>query len=329
MRKLFVLILFLFLSTFLYASQFTTNYNLEIPSIGARDWQPAISRDIISLDTIMGTGSAVQATHTTQLTILSNDAVIQDQKIQILSNDTVIQDQKIAIISSDSAINLASQNLKIQIISNDISIYPPVIISRDYGIISRDVGVVKTSIPSYPLSIANGGTASAVGYTVVSNDVAALKLGGTSKFVQVVNTQTGAVASGTTSIPNDDTIPANTEGDQYMSLAITPTSATNVLKIDVVFNHNCGNGGSRQAVALFQDTTGPALAVAHFNVYDASVGNCVTFTHYMVAGTTSATTFKVRAGANSGQTTTFNGNGGNRLYGGVMASSITIMELVP
>ena len=51
----------------------------------------------------------------------------------------------------------------------------------------------------------------------------------------------------------------------------------------------------------------------------------------MTAGTTSETTFKVRAGAStSGQSLFFNGKGGGsagRQYGGVMASSITITEL--
>ncbi len=47
--------------------------------------------------------------------------------------------------------------------------------------------------------------------------------------VQVVNTQDGAVATGTTVLPWDDTIPQNTEGDQYMSLSITPTNASNKL----------------------------------------------------------------------------------------------------
>ena len=49
MKKLFI-ILSLFITTSLYASQFTTNLNLEIPAIGDRDWQPVISRDIISID---------------------------------------------------------------------------------------------------------------------------------------------------------------------------------------------------------------------------------------------------------------------------------------
>src|SRR5574341_1372572 len=50
--------------------------------------------------------------------------------------------------------------------------------------------------------------------------------------LQVRRTQTGAVATGTTVAVHDDSIPQNTEGDQYMSQAITPTSAINRLMIE-------------------------------------------------------------------------------------------------
>jgi hypothetical protein len=84
-----------------------------------------------------------------------------------------------------------------------------------------------------------------------------------------------------------------------------------------------------EAVALFQDSTADALAVGFSFYSDPTVGVAIGFTHYMTAGTTSATTFKVRAGGHSAGTTTFNGQGGARKYGGVSASSITITEIVP
>lgn len=143
--------------------------------------------------------------------------------------------------------------------------------------------------------------------------------------IQVVNTQTGAVATGTTAVANDDTIPQNTEGDQYMSLAITPTNASNKLKIDVVLFGQCG-GANDSICALFQDTTADALA-AFLQNHDSTSGMEHKFTHYMAAGTTSSTTFKVRAGAAGAGTTTFNGVTAARKLGGVMASSITITEI--
>lgn len=154
--------------------------------------------------------------------------------------------------------------------------------------------------------------------------------GAAGKLVQVVNTQTGAVATGGTVIPIDDTIPQITEGDQYMTRTITPTDAANVLKIDVVL-FATSNGVNWIIAALFQDATANALA-AFANYQTTAGGGCsCVFTHYMVAGTTSSTTFRVRAGrdASAGTTITFNGGTGARFLGGVMASSITISEIAP
>jgi len=147
--------------------------------------------------------------------------------------------------------------------------------------------------------------------------------------LQVVNYQTGAVATGTTQIPADTSIPQNTEGDQYMSLAITPKSATSTLIIAVVWTGGNSSSGCVMSPALFQDSTANALAVVWSeNVpgYPVTLG----FSHKMTSGTTSSTTFKVRAGANVAGTTTFNGvNSGTSYYGGTLASSITITEVVP
>jgi hypothetical protein len=143
--------------------------------------------------------------------------------------------------------------------------------------------------------------------------------------VQVVNTTTGSVETGSTTIPFDDTIPQNTEGDEYMTLAITPTSITNKLKIDVVCNIS-NDHASTKCVGLFQDSTANALAAVAKSQGGSNWQTSFKFTYYMTAGTTSETTFKVRAGAQDG-TTTFNGYNSGRMFGGVMASSITITEI--
>lgn len=154
--------------------------------------------------------------------------------------------------------------------------------------------------------------------------------GGSGKIAQVVNTQTGALATGSGGIPLDDTIPQNTEGDQYMSLSITPTNAASKLKIDVVAQLTV-NAVVWVIAALFQDANANALAAVMELAASAGDGATLAFTHYMTAGTTSATTFKVRGGRASyaGTVTTFNGSGAARFFGGVMASSITITEILP
>jgi len=144
--------------------------------------------------------------------------------------------------------------------------------------------------------------------------------------VQIVNTQTGAVSTGTTLIPVDDTIPQKTEGDEYMTLAITPTSATNVLKIEVEITAASSSTIRRLTVALFQDTTANALKAATIYVANANAAYTYRLTHYMTSGTTSSTTFKARAGLDLAGTLTLNGQSGSRIFGGVCASSITITE---
>lgn len=148
------------------------------------------------------------------------------------------------------------------------------------------------------------------------------------KILQVVNFQTSAVATGTTLTPNDDTIPQNTEGTEFMTLAITPTSASSKLKIDVA-TFICGSDTIRLTTALFQDSTANALAAVMSTPGFANIGGSGPsgFTHYMTAGTTSATTFKVRIGGNSSVTITLNGQSGTRRFGGVASSSITITEV--
>jgi len=133
----------------------------------------------------------------------------------------------------------------------------------------------------------------------------------------------GSLATNTTAIPVDDTIPQITEGGEVMTLAITPSDTTSTLRIDVVV-HASNDNDAQMRIALFQDSTANALAAAS-QIGAVSLMSNMTLTHHMTAGTTSSTTFKVRCGSGSG-TTTFNGFGGARKYGGVLSSSITITE---
>jgi hypothetical protein len=163
--------------------------------------------------------------------------------------------------------------------------------------------------------------------TITNNSVGATAAIATSKLgagaiLQVVNFQSGTNATGTGAIPFDNTIPQITEGTEFMTLAITPKFSTSKLKIDVVFiGGNSLSNTNGFTLALFQDSTANALATSITtltNGQNLSYG----FTHYMTAGTTSSTTFRLRAGAAAG-TTTFN----PLVMGGTLASSITISEI--
>tara|TARA_R100001369_G_scaffold90005_1_gene128373 strand:+ start:448 stop:1002 length:555 start_codon:yes stop_codon:yes gene_type:complete len=144
--------------------------------------------------------------------------------------------------------------------------------------------------------------------------------------VQKVNTQTGVHATSTVTMPFDNTIPQITEGTEFLSVAITPKSSSNILFIEVVMACNTaqasGNGFTH---ALFVGTTANALAsmgTVTLSEYLAPMA----FNHRVVAGTTNALTFRVRSGGGASGTTQFNGFGGAR-FGGTFASSITITEI--
>ena len=152
----------------------------------------------------------------------------------------------------------------------------------------------------------------------------------TGTVLQVVNYTTGAAATGTTLMPYDDTIPQITEGVQYMSLAITPRSASSTLNVSIVFTASQATGGvTYMTVALFRDATANALGAVTAYTAGSNQAIPMSFDVSTASGSMAATTFYVRAGTSAAGTSTFNGNAGARLMGGVYASSITITEVVP
>jgi hypothetical protein len=145
-------------------------------------------------------------------------------------------------------------------------------------------------------------------------------------IVQRVDTTHEAIASTTTTIPNDDTVPQSTEGVEVMTVAITPKATAHTLLIDVLLHISTGGAGTQLAAALFQDSGTSAIAASTMVVGDANNVAQLRVLHTMTAGTTSATTFKVRYGPNGG-TAYINSAGGTGRFGGVMLSRISVTEI--
>ena len=179
-------------------------------------------------------------------------------------------------------------------------------------------GVIVTSDASGSLDIQSGGTTK---LSITSGGVS--YVGGT---LQVVNTQTGALATGSTQLPWDDTTPQSGEGDQYMTLAITPKSSTSKLFIQVQAFIS-PSAKDWVTIALFQDSTAGALAAQGIYSNEVNGSMPLLLSHYMTSGTTSSTTFKVRIGSATPVTLSFNGASSARKMGGVMSSFITITEI--
>ena len=152
--------------------------------------------------------------------------------------------------------------------------------------------------------------------------------GGVGKVKQVVYTHVGTSASSTSAnIPWDSSTPQNTEGFEAMSKSITPSSTSNLLRIDCMVTGGQSARGS-VIVALFQDSTADALAVVRAKASNANADmmDSIHLTHMMVAGTTSSTTFKVRIGEDAAGTVYFNRYSTDSNFGGKCDSGIIITE---
>lgn len=159
------------------------------------------------------------------------------------------------------------------------------------------------------------------------NDVGTETELGVSKIVQVVEgTPYTTYSSTSTAMPNDDTIPQNTEGAEWVTVSITPTSSTNRLLIEGYVSSCTASSAVTIISALFQDSTANALAASQVSPSAAAYQCQISVKHEMAAGTTSATTFKLRAGTPSG---TFYVNGSNsaRLLGGINSIRIRVTEI--
>ena len=149
------------------------------------------------------------------------------------------------------------------------------------------------------------------------------------KVLQVVYTHVGTSASSTSAnIPWDSSIPQNTEGFEVMTKSITPSSTSNLLRIDCMVTGGHSARGSVIA-ALFQDSTADALAVVRAKASNANADmmDSIHLTHMMVAGTTSSTTFKVRIGEDAAGTVYFNRYSTDSNFGGICDSGIIITEI--
>lgn len=146
--------------------------------------------------------------------------------------------------------------------------------------------------------------------------------------VQIAANSSQTVVTTSTAIPADNTIPQNTEGAELVTCSITPRSATNKLLIIGSTFASPTNDGSLISLALFQDSTANGLAATAALISEDWVVP-LTLVHYMTAGTTSSTTFKLRGGPNSGtDSVSFLSQAGSstRMFGGVASHSIVIYE---
>lgn len=135
-------------------------------------------------------------------------------------------------------------------------------------------------------------------------------------------------ASGTTSIPQDDTIPQSSEGTEQVTVSITPANTNNILLIELFWMGANSSVSRGMIMALFQDSTANALTAVSGGAGTAGGQFNIYMSYRMTAGTVSSTTFKMRFG-NDG-TGTWRRNQiatGTRVFGGVATTWIKATEI--
>lgn len=135
-----------------------------------------------------------------------------------------------------------------------------------------------------------------------------------------------AVATGTTVMNADDTIPQVTEGDQYMSHTYTPVSTSSVIRIEVILHLATTHTTATGIAGLFLDGAADAVAAGMNRPGGSNSVTVVTFNHTFSNTSLSNQVWTIRAGFSGAATTTFNGVSGGRLLGGYLYSTLRVTE---
>lgn len=143
----------------------------------------------------------------------------------------------------------------------------------------------------------------------------------------VQSTDTGYRTTSGTALPADNSIPQNTEGDEYTELNtnITPKSATSILMIEVEVVASRANSDTL-VLALFKDAAVGAISARAIFTPSGNTPTLLRVCHRMVAGSTSAISFKARIGSNTANALYLNGISSGGLLGGVEQSFMRITE---
>ena len=135
-------------------------------------------------------------------------------------------------------------------------------------------------------------------------------------------------ATGTGTIPVDNTIPQNTEGNFFISHTIQPKSECNMLRITAGLNLAISTTNTL-TTALFRDSNADALTVVA-NGGQAAAGTLLraNLQWFEQSLTTSLTTYKIRAGDSSAGTTYYNRLSSGDVFNHTYFSFLQIEELM-
>jgi len=122
----------------------------------------------------------------------------------------------------------------------------------------------------------------------------------------------------TTILPIDDTVPTITEGDEILSQAITLAATANKVAVLVCVP---AASGSTVGVAVYRGST-----CIWAGIFAPGAGEMASPVFLDAPGSTGPHTYSVRIGNNTGAVTRINGSTVGRIFGGVSAATLTLIE---
>jgi hypothetical protein len=150
--------------------------------------------------------------------------------------------------------------------------------------------------------------------------------GGSGSVVKTQTTVSQTTLTGTTTIPFDNTIPQSTEGTNFFSLAVTPSAAGNLIRVEATI-FGAYSVAAHVIAALFQDANANALAAISMQTTTTNQDVHLTLVYQFTAASTSSTTLKLNVGGSTAGTFTLNGNAGTAIFGGVATSTFRVTEI--
>jgi hypothetical protein len=148
------------------------------------------------------------------------------------------------------------------------------------------------------------------------------------RVIQMVTGNINA-SSGTTTIPNDNTVPTNTEGNQIWTTTFTPLSATSTIIVRFTVTVNSGTANIPVVGCVFENTTNRGAAVVRCITATTTtgIGYNLTLDVAWASGSTIAKTISARVGGLAAATIYTNTHA-TAFLGGALVSQYTITEVV-
>jgi hypothetical protein len=187
-----------------------------------------------------------------------------------------------------------------------------------------------TGASNLPLGIitSNGSVLSSVSigsaYNVVVYNSGALSFVPSTFIRSSASTSTSSIISCATVIPDDNTIPTNTEGNSILSASYSANATGSTIIIYVSVNTGTLNSSSNMMISVFTSKSSSAIAVGYVN-FGSSVGNCTILVRY-ISPDTSTITYSVRCGGSVGTTFLNGSNTGAARFNGTLTSRMFITE---